>query len=65
MFSDTAEVWLRLKKPIAVDREYQKIEWRFTMFTRTSAITDRIKAEINAEVKWRYKEICKFLHIHK
>jgi len=49
MFSDKAEVWLRLKKPIAVDREYQKIEWRFTMFTRTSAITDRIKAEINAK----------------
>ena len=49
MFSDTAEVWLRLIKPIAVYKEYQKIEWRFTMFTRTSAIPDRIKAEINAK----------------
>ena len=49
MFSDKAEVWLRLIKPIAVDKEYQKIEWRFTMFTRTSAIIDRIKAEINAK----------------
>ena len=49
MFSDTAEVWLRLKKPIAVDREYQKIEWRFTMFTRISAITDRIMEETNAK----------------
>jgi len=49
MFSDTAEVWLRLIKPIAVDKEYHKIECRFTMFTRTSAITDRIKAEINAK----------------
>ena len=49
MFSDTSEVWLRLIKPIAVDNEYQKIEWRFTMFTRTSATTDRTKAEINAK----------------
>ena len=49
MFSDTAEVWLRLKKPIAVDREYQKIELRFTMFTSTSYITDRSKAETNAK----------------
>ena len=44
--SDIAEVGLRLMKPIAVDKEYHKIEWRFTMFTRTNAITDRIKAEI-------------------
>ena len=29
--------------------EYQKIELRFTMFTRTSAIADRIMAEINAK----------------
>ena len=49
MFSDTAEVWLRLIKLIAVDKEYQKIECRFTMFTRTSATADRIKAEINAK----------------
>ena len=49
MFSDTSEVWLRLIKPIAVDKEYQEIECRFTMFTRTSAIPDRTMAEINAK----------------
>ena len=47
MLSDIAEAWLRLIKPIAVDKVYQKIECRFTMLKRTSAITDRIKAEIN------------------
>ena len=36
-------------KPIAVDKEYHKIEWRFTMFTRISAITDRIMEETNAK----------------
>jgi len=36
-------------KPIAVDKEYHKTEWRFTMFTRTSAITDRIMEETNAK----------------
>ncbi len=47
MFSDTAEAWLRLTKPIIVDKEYQKIEWRFTMLKRANAITARITAEIN------------------
>jgi hypothetical protein len=36
-------------KPIAVDKVYHEIEWRFTMFTRISAITDRIMEEINAK----------------
>ena len=47
--SDTAEVGLRLMKPIAVDKVYHEIEWRFTMFTRINAITDRIMEETNAK----------------
>jgi hypothetical protein len=49
MFSDIAEVGLRLIKLIAVDKVYHKIEWRFTMFTRINAIADRIMAEVNAK----------------
>jgi len=47
--SVTAEVGLRFQKPNAVDREYHKIEWRFTMITRISAITDRIMEDTNAK----------------
>jgi len=36
---------LRFTKPTAVCKVYHKIDERFTMFTRTSAIEDRIMAE--------------------
>ena len=49
MVSDAAPLGLRFIKPITVDKEYQKIEWRLTMFTRISAITDRIMEETNAK----------------
>ena len=38
---------LRFRKPIAVCKVYHKIDERFTMFTRTSAIEDRIMPEIS------------------
>ena len=44
---DTDAEGLRFTKPIAVCKVYHKIEERFTMFTRTSAIEDRIMPEIS------------------
>ena len=44
---DTGAEGLRFTNPIAVCKVYHKIDERFTMFTRTSAIEDRIMAETN------------------
>ena len=49
MVSDADPLGLRFIKPITVDKEYQKIEWRFTIFTRINAIPDRSIADINAK----------------
>ena len=42
---DTGAEGLRFTKPIAVCKVYHKIDERFTMFTRISAIEDRIMAD--------------------
>ena len=49
MVSDAAPLGLRFIKPIMVDKEYQKIEWRFTMFTRINATAANMMADINAK----------------
>ena len=49
MVSDAAPLGLRFIKPITVDKEYQKIEWRFTIFTRIRAMPDRMTADTNAK----------------